>query len=122
MAALPLPRTGMRVLSIQEDPFHVIPYENAASGGRIVPETLPMLRGVIDELPGGLEAIIAAADLQGRAPRKQAGSEPLLLGDLLARELDVLSERALLPPLDDVGVILAGDLSVIRTGPERWWR
>ena len=106
----------MKISRVSETPFHMIPYEAVTSGAkRIVPVTLPLFDAVVDQLPAGMEAIVAAADLQGREPRWQAVesqgvAEPRLLGELLADELEVLSEIGALPALDKVGVILAGDM------------
>jgi len=106
----------MKISRISETPFHTIAYEVVTAGAkRIVPATLPLLDAVVDHLPTGVEAIVVAADLQGREPRWQAASspaatEPRLLGELLADELEVLSEIDALPALDKVGVILAGDM------------
>ena len=100
----------MQILSIDNSPFHEIAYENVSPGRQIVPATLQLFRATVDSLPPDLNAILATSDLQGREARSKANGDPRLLGELLAEDIAILSELGELPPLDGVGVILAGDL------------
>jgi Icc protein len=71
------------------------------------------LRGRVDGLPDGLEAVVLASDLQGRALADPHASEdvPLrLLGEAVADELHTLAELEEIPPPERMGVALAGDL------------
>jgi Icc protein len=103
----------VRVLDIDPAPFHALEFLEAAAGGTRQQRRLPFLRGRVDALPASLEAVILAADLQGRAlPMPDAPDDvPLpLLGEAVADELHTLAELEQLPPPERVGVVLAGDL------------
>lgn len=100
----------MRIVSIEESPFHLLPYRNVSGDRRIVTATLPFLRAKVDALPAGLDAIIATADLQGREFPTNESANGRLLGEHLAEYCAVLVEQGLLPALERTGVILAGDL------------
>lgn len=102
----------MRILTLEDQPFAVLPYWNAASGGGTVRAGLPVLRAVVDRLPQGLSGLLVASDLQGVAdvvagPRR---GERVLLGEALAEWLDDADEVAMLPARGELGVLLAGDL------------
>lgn len=73
-------------------------------------EELPLITARVTDLPTGLDAIIATADLQGHVRTPRDDGMPRLLGEHLAEELEVLAEVGEIPPLQNVGVILAGDL------------
>ena len=100
----------MRIISIEESQFHLLPYRNVSGDRKIVRATLPFLRAKVDALPTGLEAIMATADLQGREFPTKENAEGRLLGEHLAEHCALLAETGMLPPLDRIGVILAGDL------------
>ena len=103
----------MRVLEVSKVPSHRISYEAVDKRRRRVTTTLPILRGVIDHLPKGLDAMILAGDLQGREKRRNGrGGCSRLLGEVLVDELVQLSGVGQLPPLDRVGIVLTGDLFV----------
>jgi 3',5'-cyclic-AMP phosphodiesterase len=102
----------MRILSvdIRGAPLDVIPYVSAIRGGGSELAALPVLRATVDELPADVAAIVVASDLQGVELTRQPGVVPRLLGEVLAARLGDLAARGRLPPLDQIGVILAGDL------------
>lgn len=103
----------MRVLELDEEPFHTLEFLDAAPGGERHRRGLPFMRGRAQGLPEPLEALVLAADLQGRAlPGLHAPEDaPLpLLGEAVAEELQALAELEQLPPVDRIGVVLAGDL------------
>lgn len=103
----------MRVLDIEQAPFHALEFIEAASGGTRRQRSLPFLRGRVDELPAALQAVILAADLQGRALPEPGAPEDValpLLGEVVADELHTLAQLEQLPPPERVGVVLAGDL------------
>lgn len=100
----------MRIVSIEESPFHLLPYRNVSGDRKIVTATLPFLRAKVDVLPTGLNAIMATADLQGREFPTNESANGRLLGEHLAEHCALLAETGILPALDTVGVILAGDL------------
>ena len=100
----------MRITAIDKHPFHTLRYRNVAPGQGVAVEELPFLRATVDGMPPDIDAIIATADLQGRGLQDQEDGPPLLLGELLSGELEVLSERGDLPLLHRVGVLLGGDL------------
>jgi len=99
----------MRVLSINEKPFYEIDYESISTTKRIVPSILPILRGYVDSLPNSVDGIILTSDLQGREPKWHVTGDTRLLGELLVEELELLAGVEEIPPLDRLGVILAGD-------------
>ncbi len=106
----------MRVRDLDPTPWRELPYLDAGRAGAIERRALPVLRGRVDGLPRGLDALIVASDLQGReVPR--AGTPPRLLGEALADALD--DWEADLPPPARTGVLLAGDLFVDEALAER---
>src|SRR6187401_2440232 len=109
----------MRILQIDERPVHEIAYTNAASGGGVESRALPVLAGTVDALPPGLSALLIASDLQGVAPSAEAGGALALLGEVLAQELRVMEDLGLIPPREQIGVLLAGDLFSAPAGDKR---
>lgn len=105
----------MKIVSITEEPRWCLPFLNAGKGpGGFYRDSLPIQTGFVDQLPGGLEAIIATADLQGRETFESAAGGPLrLLGEVLPQILatEILPELAIHP--HQTGVILAGDLYTV---------
>jgi hypothetical protein len=102
----------VRVLSVDPGPFDVLPALNAAGAGRIERIELPLLRGRVDRLPAGVDALVAAADLQ--ALEEPTGEGPMrLVGEALAERLVDLAGRGELPPPRRTGVLLAGDLYTV---------
>src|SRR5690349_912519 len=93
----------MQVLHIGSEPLAVVPYRTAVSGGGVADVGLPVLPGTVDVLPDGLDAILVASDLQGRAGHR-------LLGEQLADDVLARCRSGGLPPADRIGVVLAGDL------------
>jgi len=103
----------MRVLAVENRPFHDIPYETVCKRGWRAPARLPLVRGTVDSLPAGVDALVCAGDLQGREKASNGGVAcPRLLGAALVDELGRLSEAAKVPPLARVGVALTGDLYI----------
>jgi len=97
--------------SIELEPWNRIPYLDAGRGGVPVERQLPVLRGTVDALQGGVEALVVASDLQGREPPRPWAQGPLrLLGCQVAEALEGWCRDGGLPPADRVGVILCGDL------------
>lgn len=99
---------------IDDRPIHEMPYAYPGPGGRRASGVFPLFSARCTGLPAPLAGLIAASDLQGREPHWQVKGDrpPRLLGELLAEELSVLSELGEIPPLDAIGVLLAGDLYV----------
>ena len=103
----------MRILDLDDRPFHDLPYRTAASGGGIMRARLPLLRASVDTLPPDLDALFAAADLQGLADQRLDGAvQTRLMGEVLADELAELAALGFAPPPQRVGVLLCGDLYV----------
>lgn len=96
----------MRIVQIDEHPFWSVPYLNAGRDGQPHRAYLPVYRGTVDHLPAELSALILASDLQGR----EDAPEDRLLGLILAEHLEMLQESGELPPAQETGVVLAGDL------------
>lgn len=105
----------MRVRAIADRPLAELSYLNAARGGGVERATLPLLDVTVDALPDGLDALIAASDLQGRDPVDPAQ----LLGVTVAELLCHLGRRSILPPPDRVGVCLCGDLYTVPDADRR---
>lgn len=110
----------MKVTALESQPAWTLPYLNAAPRGRGAVEVeLPVLEGRVEGLPGQLEALVVTSDLQGRElPRPEQGP-PRLLGEALAEELELRSLMGDLPPLERVGVVLAGDLYAVPDAAKR---
>ena len=99
----------LRILSIETTPFHVLPFLNVSSGRKAVRELLPFLRGEIQGLPDQLDALLVAADLQGRARCSGPSAATRLLGERVAECAEELSAQGVIPATDRIGVMLAGD-------------
>jgi len=106
---------SVRVRAIAERPLEELPYLNAARGGGVERASLPVLDVAVDALPAGLDAVVAASDLQGRDARDPAR----LLGVAVAELLAGLGAGGLLPPAARVGVCLCGDLYTVPAADER---
>lgn len=103
----------MRILDIDDEPFHVLEFFDAAPGGARQLRQLPFLRGRADGLPESIDAMVLTSDLQGRAlPVPDAPEDvPLpLLGEAVVDELHTLGDLEEIAPPERVGVVLAGDL------------
>lgn len=100
----------MRILGVDRDPLHELPYRVAIPGGGSAIRRLPIVRGRVDRLPHGLDALLVASDLQGVSPSGSPGGEGVLLGEMLAGEIARLATDGVVPPVAAMGVILAGDL------------
>ncbi len=110
----------MRILHIDPTPILGIPYLNAAGRGVVERVELPVLAGRVDALPGDLEALVVASDLQGledpgRASARfgRTGHEPRLLGCAVADALFGAAEAGIVPDPMKTGALLAGDLYTV---------
>jgi Icc protein len=102
----------MQILDLDTTPTWTLPFLNALPRRRGAARfELPVLSGSVNELPAPLEALVVASDLQGRELPHEG--RPRLLGTALAEELEARSLCGDLPPLDRVGVVLAGDLFAV---------
>lgn len=93
----------MQILDLDPTPFATLSYRSAIGAGRSGDVVLPLLRGRVDALPDGLDALLVASDLQGRVGRE-------LLGERLATEVLALAAAGTVPAAARTGVLLAGDL------------
>jgi hypothetical protein len=100
----------MRILAIDREPLLELLYRTAIPGGGSSARRLPIMRGRVDRLPDGLAALLIASDLQGVAPSRSSGGKDVLLGEVLAEEVERLAREGALPPACAMGVMLAGDL------------
>jgi len=94
----------MKIIEIEQEPFHELRYRTAGRKGKIVKKNLPFIKVKVDRLPNEISSFIATSDLQGRAIEK----ENRLLGEAVADELKLLSELKEIPKVDFI--VLAGDL------------
>lgn len=103
----------MRIVSWNPTPLRQIAYNNAApGGGKTEVVRLDITTATATGLPANVKALVLTADLQGRerVSKLPLWGEPPLLGEALAHDLERLGVSAMLPPADEVGVLLAGDL------------
>lgn len=101
----------IRLSNIEMQPLDRIRHLDAGRGGPAVERDLPVLRGTVNWLPDGLDALVVASDLQGREPRQLGADGPLrLLGCQVAETLERWCREGRLPPAARVGVVLCGDL------------
>jgi 3',5'-cyclic-AMP phosphodiesterase len=108
----------MHIIELLEKPIHRIQFLNAAKGGGVESQALPILKGLIDALPTGVEALLIASDVQGVVKNWQLGANRLL-GIELAEVYRNLSAQNLVPDPAVTGVILAGDLYASPAGDKR---
>ncbi len=104
----------MRIITVDERPFHELPYRTVApGGGGIMRARLPILGGLVDTLPAGIDALFAASDLQGIADQRSDGeASPRLMGEVVAEELAHMAALGFIPPPQRIAVLLCGDLYV----------
>jgi hypothetical protein len=99
----------MRVIYINQTPIFEIEYLQWNKSGEEVPLRLPLIEGLVDEMPPSIEALLVTSDLQGRCKSEPEQQEPVLLGKVFAKKVSLLSESGKIPKKDRIGVILAGD-------------
>jgi hypothetical protein len=110
----------MRILSVDKGPPQwTLPYLNAGPRGGTYHAELPILRGTIGALPGPLAGLLVTSDLQGVAPLRSEGGALALLGQVLVEHMVELAASQKVPPLDRIGVLLAGDLYSAPQGDQR---
>jgi Icc-related predicted phosphoesterase len=95
----------MKILSIDEQPFHDLEYRSSGRGGIERRVILPFHRVKVDKLPEGLQSFIAVSDLQGREKDKDTNR---LAGQAVVDELLLLQELDEIPKIRMI--LLAGDL------------
>jgi Icc protein len=101
----------MRMLGSSGEVIHQIPYQSVFR-----PHGVPAT-GLLDVTTmaatglGELAALVVTGDLQFRERRARNDHRPArLLGELVAEELYALCQLGILPPADETGVLLTGDL------------
>jgi Icc-related predicted phosphoesterase len=92
----------LKILKIEETPFHKIAYRSSGIGVERELE-LPFFKALVDQLPEGIDGFVATSDLQGRELKGQNR----LIGEVVAEELDLLIELKEIPKIGCV--FLAGD-------------
>ncbi|HID98770.1 MAG TPA: hypothetical protein EYP59_00560 [Thiotrichaceae bacterium] len=104
----------MRILNINEKPLFQIPAVTVAAGGTSIDEKpIPILSGIVDQLPDELEALLITADLQAYDFLYKPAYARRLLGFLVAEEMAAMAECELIPDAQRIGVILAGDFYAV---------
>lgn len=106
----------MKLLSLQ--PLARLRYLNAARRGGTEVCHLEFLLARVDALPPELDALVAAADLQGVVPDPET-SEAQLLGVAVVRTLEALADSGDIPALDRAAALLAGDLYSVPSANRR---
>jgi Icc-related predicted phosphoesterase len=100
----------LKIGDIEATPVHRVMYLNAARGGGTETSYLDVLRSPVSGLGDGCEALLVTSDLQGMSPSWYEGGESLLLGEVLAEQMEVLAGEGIVPPIASTGVVLAGDM------------
>jgi 3',5'-cyclic-AMP phosphodiesterase len=108
----------MQVLELIDRPIHRIQFLNAAKGGGVESQALPILAGRVDALPEGLEALLVTSDLQG-VVRSGKDNTTHLLGEELVDVYVKLAAQGVVPSPERTGVLLAGDLYAAPNGDKR---
>ena len=109
----------MKILSIDQAPIMEFQFLNAGRRpGEFFVDQLPIHTAIVDKLPQDCDAVIVAADLQGRElfPKLQLNSSPAglrLVGEVLPEFLvnELLYGLSIEP--SKVGVFLAGDFYTV---------
>lgn len=96
----------MKVFNIDNKPLSCLSYLNAGRDNTPHRTDLPLLRGQVDYLPDGLDALIMTSDLQ----RRENAPADRLLGLVLVEHLLQCANQGDIPDPQKIGVILAGDL------------
>ena len=97
----------MKIKSIDYEPFHNIRYKTSGfnpKGEGVRTNFLPFFKVTVEQLPEGVDAIVATSDLQGR----EMGKANRLLGEYVVDELVRLSGEGVIPTID--AAFLTGDL------------
>lgn len=109
----------MKVLSLSDEPFHILPFWNAGRGG-VGPfiDSLPIHIATVDRLPEGFSVLIATSDLQGRDDHMGAPGQ--LLGEVVPSFLrEIILPGIGFPKEAKVGALLAGDFYALPTLEKR---
>jgi Icc protein len=104
----------VRVIDIRPRPVHKVRYRKVSGGnGRVVRAELGVWLAEAEGLPAALGWLLACSDLQGvELEPGRSRRPPELLGLVLADQLRPLCRRREVPALEELGVVLAGDLYV----------
>ncbi len=106
----------MRIVDFPSAPMTEFLYLNAGRGaGAFYQDRLPIHHTQVNQLPEGLDAVIVAADLQGRERFQEANGGPLrLLGEVVPQRLidEIFPELGLTDPFR-VAAFLAGDFYTV---------
>ncbi len=118
---MPVQRRQMLTLqSIDTTPFFELEFQNAASRGGRVTERVPFLRGEVEGLPEGLDALLLTADLQGRTTTySDEGEVWTLLGIAVAKAYLELAAEGRVPDPERTVAVLAGDLYTVPLADKR---
>jgi hypothetical protein len=106
----------MRITAFNTKPLAETPYLNAGRRPReILQERLPVFEATVDRLPEGIDALVAAADLQFReCPTGKQRFGLRLLGETLPQWLaETVLPSLGLTNLHRVGVLLCGDFYTV---------
>jgi Icc protein len=100
----------MLIINLNEKPLLSIPSVSvAARGAGIEEKHIPVLWGIVDQLPDELDALLITADLQAYDSLDKPVYARRLLGHIVAQEMSTMAEFGLIPAAQRTGVILAGD-------------
>ncbi|MEL6545163.1 MAG: metallophosphoesterase [Myxococcota bacterium] len=100
----------IRILELEAQPVSEIFYQYAGTGGRTETGRLQIEVARATGIPASLDGLLVASDLQGIAPSFYDAGATDLLGVVLVEHLSTLASAGLVPQLNDLGAILAGDL------------
>jgi Icc-related predicted phosphoesterase len=99
----------VRIASFDENPFLEVACRGVDANLRQYAGVFPLHTATADRLPEGVDAVIAASDLQFREASPDANR---LFGEAFAEDLAAMSELGELPAAGRVGIVLCGDLYV----------
>ena len=97
----------MKITFVESEPVTSFSAVNVGRGG--LPERIqvPVLKGKVDQLPGGLECLMLTGDLQFHDRVGRNPEDCLLFGTVVAEEMAQRAEKKEFPDPDRTGVLLA---------------
>lgn len=100
----------MNIIKVISEIKYEFPCVVVAPGNNgILHSNIPLVNIIVDELPKGLNAIIAGSDFQAYDSADIAPNERNLMGLIISNELKRFADERFIPNSDNIGIILAGD-------------
>ena len=103
----------INIRQVESDPVHEIVYQYPQQGGMVATGNFHLFQASGLGVTSGLRGLLVASDMQGReAEFNRFDGQRRLLGEVVAEEVEIISQLGILPPPESIGVLLAGDLYV----------